>query len=53
MNLDRAIEIVKWGLYARKPLPTEADKKEALRMVMNKPEVWDEIMWSHIDGEGL
>jgi hypothetical protein len=42
--MERAIDIVKYSLYAR-PTPTEAEKKEATRMVINNPEVWDDIMW--------
>lgn len=44
MKIERAIDIVKWGVYAHNSY-TEAEKKEALRMVINDPDVWDQLMW--------
>ena len=50
MELEKAIDIVKWGPYAR-PAPTEAQKKQALDVVLEHPEVWEELLWSHKNGE--
>jgi len=48
MTLDEAIELVKYGNYAKGQKgqhPTNAKREEALRMVLNNPDVWDQIMW--------
>lgn len=45
MMLERALEIVKWGLYAKPAAASEAEKMEALRLVLAHPEVWDDLMW--------
>lgn len=47
MTIERAIEIVKWGVYAEPKIRTEAEKREAYRMVLNTPDVWDQILWGY------
>ena len=47
MDLDRAVEIVKYGIHARPKMANEAERREALRIVLNHPETWEELLWSH------
>lgn len=46
VNLERAVEIVKYGRhYARPRVKNDAEFREALLLVENHPEVWPELRW--------
>jgi len=46
MKMERAIELVKWGLYAKPPAKNEAERREALRMVLQDKEARKMIGWT-------
>ncbi len=49
MDVDRAVEILKWGVYAKGQKgqhPTAKEKQEALRIVLNHPTARYRISWT-------
>ena len=45
MKDDRAVELVKYGLYAQPKMKNEAEYREAVRHVANRPDLWDQLPW--------
>ena len=45
MDIERAVEIVKWGRHYARPTPTDAEYRQSLELVIENPDYWGEILW--------
>ena len=46
MTRERAIEIIRWGVYAKPAIKNEAERQAAIEYVKTHPDTWEEIQWT-------